>query len=328
MIRTDAHLDPELFGTEVERKPTRDGFGHGVVEAGKTDKNIVVLCADLKESTRAEWFEKEFPERYVEVGVAEQNLATLAAGFAAAGKIPFIASYACFSPGRNYEQIRTTIALNNRSVKVMGMHAGVSVGPDGATHQMLEDIALMRALPRMTVIVPADAEEARKAVVAAAQIPGPVYIRFSRAATPVFTTTKTPFSVGTALTLWESTKPEVALIAAGALVHEALLAARLLDAEGIGTVVINLHTVKPLDEEALVRAAKHIGRVVTIEEHQAAGGVGSAVAECLARRFPVPMRFVAVHDRFGESGEPAELIAHFGLDAEAIVRAARELSEL
>ena len=328
MIRTDAHLETELFGTDVEKKPTRDGFGHGVVEAGKQNKNIVVLCADLKESTRAEWFEKEFPDRFVEVGVAEQNLATLGGGFAAAGKITFIASYACFSPGRNYEQIRTTIALNNRSVKVMGMHAGVSVGPDGATHQMLEDIALMRALPRMTVIVPADAEEARKATVAAALIPGPVYIRFGRAATPVFTTKETPFSVGMALTLWESKKPEVALIATGTLVHETLVAARLLEEEGIGTLVINLHTVKPLDEKAVIRAAKHTGRVVTIEEHQAAGGMGSAVAECLAKHHPVPMRFVAVQDQFGQSGEPSELIAHYGLDANTIASAARELSTL
>src|ERR1035437_4918433 len=196
MLNTDAHLSAKVFADDIPKAPTRDGFGIGVVEAGKADARVVVLCADLAESTRAEQFQKEFPERFIEMGVAEQNMATVAAGMAEAGKIPFIASYAAFSPGRNYEQIRTTIALNRMPVKICGMHSGVSVGPDGATHQMLEDIGMMRMLPGMTVIVPGDAEEARKAVVAAAKTDAPVYLRFGRAATPVFTTSETPFQIG------------------------------------------------------------------------------------------------------------------------------------
>jgi transketolase len=217
MIVSSAKLTDDVFSKDVPMKPTRDGFGLGTVEAGKSDENVVVLCADLKESTRAEWFEKEFPDRFIEVGIAEQNMAGLAAGFAMAGKVPFIASYAAFSPGRNYEQIRTMVALNNLPVKVMGMHAGVSVGPDGATHQMLEDVGLMRMLPRMVVINPVDAEEARKAVVAAAKTKNPTYIRFGRSPVPVITTSDTPFEIGKALMLWEAVKPKVALLSTGAL---------------------------------------------------------------------------------------------------------------
>ena len=246
-------------------------------------------------------------------------MATLAAGMAAAGKIPFITSYAAFSPGRNYEQIRTTIALNNVPVKVMGMHAGVSVGPDGATHQMLEDVGMMRMMPNMVVLVPADAEEAHKAVVAAATYDGPVYIRFGRSTTPVFTTSATPFTIGKALTLWESEKPQVALIAAGPLAYEALLAAKQLAAEGIGSIVLNLGTVKPLDEETVLAAATKAGKVIVIEEHQAAGGAGGAVAELLAQKVPMPMRFAALHNTFGQSGDPQELLAHYGLTAAGII---------
>src|SRR3990167_3809170 len=217
MINSDAKLSEKVFTDDILQTPTRDGFGHGVVEAGKADARVVVLCGDLAESTRAEWFQKEFPERFIELGVAEKNMATVAAGMAAAGTIPFIASYAVFSPGRNYEQIRTTVALNQRPVKICGMHAGVSVGPDGATHQMLEDIGMMRMLPGMTVIVPGDAEEARKAVVAAAKMDGPVYLRFGRDATPVFTTSETPFQIGKALTLWESEKPQVEILSTGSV---------------------------------------------------------------------------------------------------------------
>jgi len=226
MLNVAAKLVAEPFSDKVTKAPTRDGFGKGVVEAGKANKNVVVLCADLKESTRAEWFEKEFPERFIEVGVAEQAMATIASGMALAGKIPFIASYACFSPGRNYEQIRTTIALNKVSVKVCGMHAGVSVGADGATHQMLEDIGMMRMLPGMTVINPCDALEARKATVAAAKVPGPMYLRFGRAGVPIFTTPDTPFSIGKALILWQGENPKVALLATGSLSYNALAAAR------------------------------------------------------------------------------------------------------
>jgi len=325
MLNKDLALVTDMFAKDIEQKPTRDGFGHGTVEAGRNDPNVVVLCADLKESTRAEWFEKEFPDRFIEVGVAEQNMATVAAGMAAVGKRPFIASYAAFSPGRNYEQIRTTIALNGQPVVICGMHAGVSVGPDGATHQMLEDIGMMRMLPGMNVIVPGDAEEARKAIVAAATASTPSYIRFGRTATPVFTTKDTPFVIGKALTVWESEKPKVALMATGALTYEALLAARALAVDGIEVSVLHVPSVKPLDESAVLSAAKKAGRVITIEEHQAAGGFGSAVAEYLSLAYPVPVMRVGVQDMFGQSGEPAELLIHYGLSQAGIVSAVRKL---
>lgn len=323
MLNANAHLVPDLFGKDIEKKPTRDGFGTGAVAAGKSDANVVVLCADLAESTRAEWFQKEFPERFIEVGVAEQNLAALASGFSAAGKVPFIASYAAFSPGRNYEQIRTTIAINNRHVIICGMHAGVSVGPDGATHQMLEDIGLMRMLPGMTVLVPADAEEAHKAVVAAALHDGPVYIRFGRTGVPVFTTPETPFAIGKALPLWDSTKPKVALMATGALSYEALVAARALAADGIEVSVLHIPSIKPLDAAAIIASAKKAGRVLTIEEHQMAGGLGGAIAELLSTEYPVPITRLGVADVFGQSGTPQELLEHYGLSAANIVAAVR-----
>ena len=325
MLNHDAALSEKIFSDDIERKPTRDGFGTGAVEAGKADARVVVLCADLKESTRAEQFEKEFPERFIELGVAEQNMATVASGMAAAGKIPFIASYACFSPGRNYEQIRTTIALNRVPVKLCGMHAGVSVGPDGATHQMLEDIGMMRMLPGMTVLAPGDAEEARKAVVAAARTDGPVYIRFGRAPTSVFTTADTPFTIGKALILWESEKPQVALLSTGSLSYTALVAARALAQEDIHTTVLHIPTIKPLDPEAILAVARAAGRVVTVEEHQAAGGFGSAVAELLSEHHPVPVRRLGVQDRFGQSGTPEELLTQYGLDASHIQNIARAL---
>lgn len=323
MINQSAKLVADVFAKDIKKAPTRDGFGNGTVEAGKLDANVVVLCADLAESTRAEWFQKEFPDRYIEIGVAEQNLATVGAGLAAVGKIPFVASYAAFSPGRNYEQIRTTIALNNMPVKVCGMHAGVSVGPDGATHQMLEDLGLMRMLPGMVVLNPSDAEEARKAVVAAAKHNGPVYLRFGRTAVPTYTTPETPFVIGKAITLWESEKPQVALLATGSLSYEALLAARSLESDGIGTIVLSNPSVKPLDEAAILDAAKRTGKVITIEEHQAAGGFGSAVAEFLSSTHPVPVTRLGVQDQFGQSGTPDELIEHYKLDHAAIAGAAR-----
>jgi len=318
MLNQDAHLSAKVFADDIEKAPTRDGFGKGTIEAGKADPRVVVLCADLAESTRAEWFQKEFPERFIEMGVAEQNMATVASGMAAAGKIPFIASYAAFSPGRNYEQIRTTIALNHVPVKICGMHAGVSVGPDGGTHQMLEDIGMMRMLPDMTVIAPGDAEEARKAVALAAQTDGPVYIRFGRSATPVFTTSETPFRIGKALTLWDSENPKVAILSTGSLSYAALLAARALSESGVESVVLHIPTVKPLDEAAVLLAAKRAGRVITVEEHQAQGGFGSAIAECLSEKHPVPVRRLGVQDAFGQSGTPDELLAHYGLDASRV----------
>jgi len=329
MINPAAKLSDTVFDKNVEQKPTRDGFGTGTVEAGKADPKVVVLCADLKESTRAEWFEKEFPDRFIEVGIGEQNMAGLAAGFALAGKVPFMASYAAFSPGRNYEQIRTTIALNNVPVKVAGMHAGVSVGPDGATHQMLEDIGLMRMLPRMVVINPIDAIEAHKAVIAAAKTQEPTYIRFGRSAVPVVTTSDTPFAIGKALTLWESagkegaSAPKVALLATGSMSLVALQAARALDADGVGSIVLHVPTIKPLDEAAVLSAAKRAGTVITIEEHQIAGGFGSAIAEYLSSAYPVPVTRMGINDEFGQSGEPNELLEHYGLSAAHIAEVAR-----
>lgn len=323
MLNQNAHLSTKIFADDIEKAPTRDGFGHGVIEAGKENSNVVVLCADLTESTRAEWFKKEFPERFIEMGIAEQNMAALASGMTAAGKVPFTASYAAFNPGRNYEHIRTTIALNQANVKICGMHAGVSVGPDGATHQMLEDIGLMRMLPHMTVIAPGDAEEARKAVVAAAQIKGPVYLRFGRSAVPTFTTPETPFEIGKALTLFDSEHPQVALLSTGSLSYVALVAAKELADEGIESIVLHVPTVKPLDEAAVLDAVKRTGHVITIEEHQAAGGFGSAVSEFLAEHHPVPMRILGIADQFGQSGEPDELLAHYGLDAFHIKEAVR-----
>lgn len=323
MHNKNAKLAEKIFSKDIERTPTRDGFGTGTVAAGKLDPNVVVLCADLKESTRAEWFENEFPERFIEVGVAEQNMATVAAGLASVGKRPFIASYAAFSPGRNYEQIRTTIALNKQPVVVCGMHAGVSVGPDGATHQMLEDIGLMRMLPGMNVIVPCDAVEAKKAVMAAAVSETPSYIRFGRSPVPSFTTEETPFSIGNALSLWESEKPAVALMATGSLSYEALLAARALATEGIEATVLHVPSVKPLDTDAVIAAARRAGRVVTIEEHQVMGGFGSAIAECLSENYPVPIRRLGLTDEFGQSGEPEELLAHYGLMAPHIAASVR-----
>ncbi len=307
----------------LELVPIRDGYGQGVVEAGQRDERVVVLCADLTESTRSHWFAEKFPHRFFQVGIAEQNLAVIGSGMAAGGKIPFISSYATFSPGRNNEQIRTNICLNNMPVKVVGAHAGISVGPDGATHQALEDIALMRVLPRMVVVVPCDAVEAQKATLAIASNNQPSYLRLGREKTPVITTPETPFEIGQALLVREGT--DVLIVACGVMVYEALRAADALAQLGIHAAVLNNHTIKPLDEKTILQIAKKCGAVVTAEEHQVAGGMGSAVAELLARHTPLPMEFVGVHNRFGESGAPAELMKAFGLDATAITEAAQRV---
>lgn len=322
MIAPDMHLRDD-WENPAEKGATRDGFGTGVLEAGKADERVVVLSADLTESTRAEWFQKEFPGRFIEIGVAEQNLATVSAGMANYGKIPFFTSYAAFSPGRNWEQIRTTIALNNVHAVVCGMHAGISVGPDGATHQMLEDMAIMRAMPNMIVICACDAEEARKATLAAAQCGKPVYMRFGREKTPIITTAETPFEIGKANVLVNPEHPQVAIFATGTLVHTALIAAKKLAEEGMQASVINVHTIKPLDDETVRREAERAGAVVTVEEHQITGGLGGAIAESLARAKPVPMEFVGVRDMFGQSGTPDELYAHYGMNMETIIASAR-----
>jgi len=326
MINQKAKLITDLFDkTKIEMKPTRDGYGKGLVEAGQKDERVIVLCADLTESTRSFWFKEKFPERFIEVGVAEQNMALLASGIANYGKIPFISSYATFSPGRNNEQIRTNISLNNVPVKIGGAHAGISVGPDGATHQALEDIALMRVQPRMTVLVPCDAIETQKATVAAAFYPGPVYIRFGREKSAIFTTKDTPFQIGKA-EIYRFGK-DVAIIGCGMLLYNILLAAEELSKEGVGAMVINNHTVKPMDNETIIRAAKETGAVVTVEEHQVNGGMGSAVAEVLVKNYPVPMEFIGVQNRFGESGEPEELLKKFGLSSEDIVKEALKMRQ-
>jgi len=301
---------------------TRDGYGKGLVEAAKKDDRVVVLCADLTESTRSHWFAEQFPNRFVEIGVAEQDLALVASGMAAAGKIPFISSYATFSPGRNNEQIRTNICINDQPVKIAGAHAGVSVGPDGSTHQSLEDVALMRAMPRMVVIVPCDAIEAQKATIAAASNGKPTYIRLGREKSPVITKPETPFEIGKALVLRDG--EDCAIVASGILVDEALRAADILAENNMQCMVINNHTVKPLDEDTLVAAAQKCGCVVTAEEHQIAGGMGSAVAELLAQRCPVPQEFIGMHDEFGQSGTPRELLEHYHLTAPHIADAARK----
>ncbi len=324
MLNPDMHIRDD-WAAATEKGATRDGFGKGVVEAGRADERVVVLSADLAESTRAEWFQKEFPTRFIEIGVAEQNLATVAAGMANYGKIPFFTSYAAFSPGRNWEQIRTTIALNDVHAVVCGMHAGISVGPDGATHQMLEDIAIMRALPNMIVISACDVEEARKATIAAATVGKPVYMRFGREKTPAITTAATPFVIGKANVLMSHDAPKVALFATGPLVHAALVAAAALEQEGIPASVTNIHTIKPLDVETVSREASLAGAVVTIEEHQTTGGLGSAIAEALARTTPVPMEFIGVQDKFGQSGTPDELYTHYNMDAAHIIEAAKKV---
>jgi len=327
MLNKKLEPNKKIFSDDIEQVPTRNGFGEGLVLAARKNKNVVGLCADLTESTRMDAFAKEFPERFFQVGVAEQNMATVAAGLGISGKVPFIASYATFSPGRNWEQIRTTISYNNSNVKIAGHHAGISVGPDGATHQAIEDIATMRVMANMRVIVPADAIEARKATMAAASIVGPVYLRLGREKTPVFTTEKTPFVPGRAEILWQSKKkPTVAIIGCGPLLYNALLAARDLEQEeGIGSIVINSHTIKPLDEKTILAAAKKCGAVVTVEEHSVLGGLGGAVAELLAKKLPTPMEFIGMQDTFGESGSPSELLAKYKMDAPAIIAAVKHV---
>ena len=325
MINENAKLNQKVFEADIEQKPTRDGYGQGLVIAGEDNKNVVVLCADLTESTRSHWFKEKFPERFFEMGVAEQNMATVAAGLGISGKIPYISSYAVFSPGRNWEQIRTTICYNNSNVKICGAHAGVSVGPDGATHQAIEDIATMRVIPNMKIFVPCDAIEAKKTTIAAAKIYGPVYLRFAREKTPVFTTEETPFIPGKAEIFWEGKKPQVVIIGAGPILYNALLAAKELEDENIGVLVLNSHTIKPIDEKKIIEVAKKCGAVVTVEEHNIVGGLGGAVAEVLAKHYPVPMEFIGMQDVFGESGEPNELIEKYGMGVKNIKEAVKKV---
>lgn len=316
---SDMHLKRDWS----ELEPIRKGFGRGLLEAGQRFDNVLAACADLTESTQMHLFAEAFPERFIEVGVAEQNLVTVGAGLAAMGKIPFVSSYAAFSPGRNWEQIRTTICLNDRPVKIIGSHAGISVGPDGATHQMLEDIALMRALPNMVILAPCDSLEATKATLAMAKDKRPNYMRLAREATPVITTAQTPFEIGRAYIFRPG--DDLTIVATGTMTYQALQAARLLAGDKIEAEVIHVPTIKPLDESLIIKSAKKTGLVVTAEEGQIAGGLGGAVAELLSEHQPTPLFRIGMKDRFGESGDPDELLKHFGLDADHIAMAAHHL---
>lgn len=315
------HLTSQLFHDAIDHVPTRAGFGEGLVLAGDADPRVMALCADLTESTMMEPFVKKYPDRFVEIGIAEQNLVTVASGLASEGRIPFTSSYAAFSPGRNWEQIRTTICLNEQPVKVVGSHAGVSVGPDGATHQMLEDIALMRVLPNMTVVVPCDSHEAKKATLIIAKHKQPSYLRLAREKTPVVTTEDSPFEFGKAQVWREGT--DVTLIVAGPLAYEVLKAAELLAKEGIEAEVINSPWVKPLDDQTILKSLKKTNSAVTVEEAQAAGGLGGAVAELITSTYAVPLERIGVHDVFGQSGTITELWDHYQLTAPYIVKAAQ-----
>ncbi len=305
---------------ELVSEPIRKGFGRGLLEAGKLDINVVAACADLTESTQISLFKDAFPDRFIEIGVAEQNLVTVGSGMAAMGKIPFVSSYAAFSPGRNWEQIRTTICLNNQPVKIVGSHAGVSVGPDGATHQMLEDIALMRVLPNMVVIAPCDSVEAEKATLAMAKDRRPNYMRLAREATPVFTSPDTPFEIGKAYVYHEGV--DITIIATGTMTYQALVAAEELKKHNISAEVIHMPTIKPFDGETVLKSVKKTGAVVTAEEGQIVGGLGGAIAEFLGENHPVPMSRIGMKDRFGESGTMDELLEHFGLTSKQIVLSA------
>lgn len=323
------HLDKRICTPDVEKVPNRDGYGYGLKEAAEKDARVVALAADLTESTRTNIFAEAFPERFVQVGIAEQNMASVASGMAAIGKIPFIASYAMFSPGRSWEQVRTTIAYNNSNVKIIGAHAGVSVGPDGATHQAIEDIALMRVIPNMVVIAPCDVHEAKRAVLAAAVYDGPVYIRIAREKSPVVTTEASPFEIGTAYTFFHKNQAHqktVGIIVTGILVHSALVAAKELNEEGIGVSVLHMPSIKPLDTAALERFGEEHKALVTVEEHQIAGGLGGAVCEYFSEHNPKRIARIGVQDQFGQSGEPEELLKHYHMDTQAIKDAVRNVA--
>lgn len=314
-------LHPKHLRKDVEMIPTRNGYGDGLVEIGKKDRRVVVLTGDLAESTRAHLFQKAYPERFIECGVAEQNMMGVAAGLALSGKIPFVSSYAVFVPGRNWDQLRVSVCYSNANVKIAGAHAGISVGPDGATHQALEDLAITRVLPNLTVVVPCDYLETKKATIALAKMTGPAYFRFAREKTPVMTVEKTPFKIGKANVMREGADATIA--ACGPLVHEALLAAEQLAKSGIELDVLNCHTLKPFDETTLVRSVKKTGCCVTVEEHQVIGGLAGAVSETLGRAYPAPIENVGMPNSFGESGEPNELLEKYGMKAADIVKAVK-----
>jgi transketolase len=318
-MTNEMHLAPSVITNE----PIRKGFGMGLLQAGQLDENVVAACADLTESTNMHFFAEAFPERFIEVGVAEQNLVTVGSGLAAMGKVPFVSSYAAFNPGRNWEQIRTTICLNNQPVKIIGSHAGLYTGADGATHQMLEDLALMRALPNMVVLAPGDSVEAAKATLAMAKDKRPNYMRVAREATPVITTEHTPFQIGRAYIFRPGR--DVSLVSTGTMTAKALEAAAMLEKDGIDAEVVHVPTIKPIDHSVILASAERTRHVVTIEEGQINGGLGGAVAELLGENLPTPMIRVGMNDRFGESGKPEELLKHFGLTANHVAMTAHSI---
>ncbi len=326
MLNAKLKLNKDLFEKSAEQVPNRKGFGEGLLIAGDKDKNIVALCADLTESTQMHFFAKKYPERFVQIGVAEQNLVTVASGMAKMGKIPFTSSYAMFSPGRNWEQIRTTICYNDLPVKIIGSHAGISVGPDGGTHQAIEDIALMQVLPNMIVVSPCDSIEAKKATMAIAKINKPCYLRLCREKTPVITTEDTPFTIGRGEIFFEpKEKAVVGIISTGPIIYNALLVAEKMTEEKLPIKVLNLSTIKPLDTTAIINLAKETRAIVVVEEHQITGGLGSVVSQTLSKNFPVPIEFVGIDNKFGQSGTPSELLEHYGLGEKAIIKAVEKV---
>lgn len=324
MLNPELKLNPKIF-EDPELKPIRDGYGEALVELGEKNKDVVVLTADLMESTRVHKFAEKFPERFIECGVAEQNMAGIAAGLGISGKIVFISSYATFSPGKNWETIRTTIAYNDSNVKIAGHHAGIVTGPDGTTHQAIEDISIIRCLPNMRVISPCDFWEAKKATLYSAKVYGSFYIRFVREKTPIITTEETPFNFGKIEKFWLSQNPEVIIFATGHLLYQALLAAKELKEEGIEVIVANVHTIKPLDGKTILELVENVKGVVTVEDHQVMGGMGSAISEFLAKHKPTKINFIGLQDTFGESGKIEELLIKYKLDKTAIKNAVKEL---
>lgn len=325
MLNPDLKLNQKLFDEDVERDATRSGYGTGLVKLGESNPNVVALSADLTESTKAEAFAKKYPERFFEVGVAEQNMATIAAGFGVSGKIAFFSSYATFSPGRNWEQIRTTIVYNNANAKIAGHHAGLMTGPDGATHQATEDIAITRVWPQIRVFVPCDALEAERATIHAGEVEGPVYLRFTRDKTPIITTVETPFEEGKAYAYWVSENPKASIFATGYMLYYALLAAKELENENIQVEVLNISSIKPLDVDMVIESVKKTRAAVSVEDHQVAGGLGGLLSETFAQHLPTPLERIGLQDVFGESGSPYDLIKKYHMDTPDIITAVKKV---
>ena len=325
MLNPALKLNQKIFDKNVEVVPTRKGYGDALEKLGEVNPNIVVLCADLTDSTQCAKFAEKFPERFIECGVAEQNMAAIAAGLGVSGKIPFISSYATFSPGKNWETIRTTIVYNQSNVKIAGHHSGIVTGPDGATHQATEDIASVRAWPLIKIVIPCDSNEAFRATEASVDIEGPIYLRFTRDKTPVITTDKTPFDINHAQIYWLGKNPLATIFGTGHLLYYALVAASELEREKIDVDVVNVATIKPIDEVTIVSSAEKSGAVVTVEDHQITGGLGGAIAEVLSRNKPLPMEYIGLQDTFAESGKPAELIKKYKMDDEAIIEAVKKV---